>query len=123
MPTPKPESKPTSSDDQTSNPSIHVGVQIFANLRDYTGYKRQSFDMEKESTIKALLLRIAAGIPRGAEFLDETTENNVSILKKYVKVILNGRILFTEQALETIITSIEGSDEAVVAIFPPVGGG
>lgn len=101
---------------------MHVDVQIFANLRDYTGYKRRSFYMEKESTIKALLLQIAAGIPRGAEFLDETTENDVSILKKYVKVILNGRILFTEQALETIITSIEGS-ETVVSIFPPVGGG
>ena len=111
-----------SSDDQTSSLSLHVDVQIFANLRDIAGYKRRSFYLEKGSTIRDLFLQIAAGIPRGAEFLDETTENNVTLLKKYVKVILNGRILFTEQALDTSITSLEGS-EVVVAIFPPVGGG
>ena len=100
---------------------IKVEVRVFANLRDLTQFKKNFYIIKKGDTIGALLQDIARSLPQSQKFLQEIIDFSepIPILRKYFKVILNGRILFTEQALNTPIVKVN----SVVAIFPPIGGG
>ncbi|WP_457556702.1 MoaD/ThiS family protein [Candidatus Harpocratesius sp.] len=107
--------------DEKINEKVSVEVRVFANLRPLTKFKKRIYSVPKGITIRELLDEISQSILYNREFLEETIDFSTQPeqLKKYVKIILNGRILFTEFALTTQIEE----NPSVVAIFPPIGGG
>lgn len=107
--------------DNLKSSTVQVELRIFANLRQFTDFKKKIFRVKKGTKIGDFLKEIAPSLPQGDEFLEEVIDQLTTppILRKYVKIILNGRILFTKKALYTPINQ----DNSVVAIFPPIGGG
>ena len=98
---------------------MRVEFRVFANLRDILDIKIKIISISEKSTICDLLLKIKNEERNGELFYSTIVDTSTHLLKPYVKIILNGKILFSEVALFTNITE----DLSVVAIFPPIGGG
>ncbi len=98
---------------------MNIDICIFANLRDILGIKQKSIQIEKNSTVQSILNLINSTWSNGKEFYDEVVDASSKKLKDYVKIILNGQILFAKDALQTRITQ----ENSNLSIFPPLGGG
>lgn len=110
--------------EKNASPKISVEIRVFANLRPLTGFKIKMIQIPNGISMRKLFLEYLVNhVLHAEEFLQETLDfsldQSTPMLKKYVKIILNGQILFTEHALDTRIEK----DGSIIAIFPPVGGG
>ena len=98
---------------------LKIEIRIFANLRDILKFKQRIYEFQVGLTVMEVLSYLGKKEMNGAQFLQEIIDHNTNDLKPYVKIILNGRILFPDKALNTKISV----DPTVFAIFPPIGGG
>lgn len=94
-------------------------VQFFANLREIIGIKETNIHLTENQTVNDLLQILRKTYANGEEFYQNVVEEATQKLQPYVKIIIDGRILFNDVAMNTIISSEVKS----VLIFPPVGGG
>ncbi|WXG39860.1 MAG: ubiquitin-like small modifier protein 1 [Candidatus Freyarchaeum deiterrae] len=86
-------------------------VKFFANLREVTKVKETEIEAQNIELLLNKLVEIYGDPFREAIFDDGK-------IRKFIKILHNGRDIDFEQGLETKLES-----EDVVAIFPPVGGG
>jgi molybdopterin synthase sulfur carrier subunit len=86
-------------------------VKFFANLRDITKVKEIEVEAQNVEVLLNKLVEMYGDPFREAIFDDGK-------IKKFFKILHNGRDIDFEQGLKTKLGS-----EDVVAIFPPVGGG
>lgn len=92
---------------------LYLKVKFFANLRNVT--KVREVEVEEAENIEMLLNKLVEMY--GDQFRD-TIFDDGGKLRKFFKILHNGRDIDFEQGLKT---KLENSD--VVAIFPPAGGG
>ncbi|MFB0562741.1 MAG: ubiquitin-like small modifier protein 1 [Candidatus Lokiarchaeia archaeon] len=88
-------------------------VKFFANLRNVT--RVREVDVEATENIGLLLNKLVEMY--GDQFRDTIFDDDGK-LRKFYKILHNGRDIDFEQGLKT---KLEKDD--VVAIFPPAGGG
>jgi molybdopterin converting factor small subunit len=100
--------------------TITIDVRIFASLREVIGVKKFSITIKKGITIREFLALIEEKFETGKKFVDELIDpDNIDRVRDYVKFMINGNILFHDKILDSTIDT----DGAVIAIFPPIGGG
>ncbi|WP_371806624.1 MoaD/ThiS family protein [Candidatus Lokiarchaeum ossiferum] len=99
--------------------SFTLRVQFFANLREIIGIKETSINFSENQSVDDLLQILRKSYPNGEEFYQKVVDEATQNLQPYVKIIIDGRILFNNIALNTIISP----DVKTILIFPPVGGG
>ncbi|UYP45944.1 hypothetical protein NEF87_002229 [Candidatus Lokiarchaeum ossiferum] len=99
--------------------SFTLRVQFFANLREIIGIKETSINFSENQSVDDLLQILRKSYPNGEEFYQNVVDEANQNLQPYVKIIIDGRILFNNIALNTIISP----DVKTILIFPPVGGG
>ena len=99
---------------------ITIDVRIFASLRAVLGVKSFPMQIKSGTNIRQFLSIIEEEFETGKDFVKEIMDPDPpDRVKDYVKFVINGKILFSDDILDTKIDS-EG---AVIAIFPPIGGG
>ncbi len=98
---------------------MEIEVRVFANLREILGTKQIHLKFNTEPTIREVLNEIRARFPSGEAFFAELYDSTTDSIKDFVKIMVNGKILFKEEALNY---KVKG-ENIVIAIFPPVGGG
>lgn len=92
---------------------LGLRVKFFANLRNVT--RVREVDVEATENIGLLLNKLVEMY--GDQFRDTIFDDDGK-LRKFYKILHNGRDIDFEQGLKT---KLEKDD--VVAIFPPAGGG
>lgn len=99
---------------------ITIEVRIFATLREVIGSKKFPLTINSGTTIREFLSIIEKKFETGKNFIEEVMDPNApNRVREYVKIMINGIILFPEKILDSTIDN-EGD---VIAIFPPIGGG
>ncbi len=93
---------------------MSITVRFFANFREATGVKEIKLPTAKN--VGVLLNALVEKF--GSKLAKEFYEPNTSRLRDWVFVLVNGRSIKLLKGLDTSL-----SDNDVVAIFPPVGGG
>ncbi len=93
---------------------LDLMVKFFANLRNITKVKEVEVETEQIENIELLLNKLVEMY--GDQFRDTLFDDGK--IRKFFKILRNGRDIDFEQGLETKL----GKDD-VVAIFPPAGGG
>lgn len=90
-------------------------VTFYATLRKIVGAKMVEIDLPGEATVQRLLDEILNAYPAlRLELLDEKGQ-----LYNHVNLFVNNRnALFLENGLDTVLP-----EDAVVGLFPAVGGG
>ncbi|MCD5409829.1 MAG: MoaD family protein [Methanocellales archaeon] len=91
---------------------MKVYVKFYATFRDIVG--QREIQRRFDGTVCELLDRLCKEY--GEEFKKATFDE--SKLRSYIKILVNGRDIEFLDGLHTKL-----SDNDVVAIFPPVGGG
>ncbi len=99
--------------------SFTIPVQFFANFREIIGLKETTVTLSENQTVLDLLQILRKTVPNGKEFYENVVDEPGHTLQPYVKIIIDGKILFNKQALDTVISP----DVGIILIFPPVGGG
>ena len=96
-------------------PCYTLKVSFFATLRQIVGAKQVEFSLPVGSTVQALLDEILNTYPAlRHELVDENGQ-----LYQHVNLFVNSRnALFLEQGMHTVLP-----ENAVVGLFPAVGGG
>ncbi|MHA1584038.1 MAG: MoaD/ThiS family protein [Promethearchaeota archaeon] len=107
-------------------PPIQIEFRVFANLRDILDHNTQILEIPENVSIFQFLQWLRRNLPNGEALFHEIYDIEKNCLVPYVKIIVNGHILFKHE-LETFILSkdllISPNEPIIVAIFPPVGGG
>jgi MoaD family protein len=93
---------------------LHVVVRTIGPFTEHLGFHQLTITL-KGRTVQDLLTQLCD--ERGAKFY-QTVFDDVGQLRRYIKILVNGRGLHVLQGLNTPL-----SDGDVVAIFPPVAGG
>ena len=90
-------------------------VSFYATLRQYVGAKTIEIALPEQATVQCLLDEILAKYPAlRPELIDENGQ-----LLQHVNLFVNSRnALFLERGMDTVLP-----EDAVVGIFPPIGGG
>ena len=94
---------------------IRVEVSYFSNVRALTGESGSTLDLPERSTVRDLLIVVAA---RYGDELREYLFTDEGGLHSHVVVILNGRGV---GVLDGLGTTLNDGDR--VAILPSIGGG
>ena len=94
---------------------MKVKVKVFAMFRELLGTSILTVEMKDGSTVNDLINWISDNI--NSKFKNEILDRNRNI-KKYVKVLVNGRNI---DFLEGLNTKLKDGD--VISFFPPVAGG
>ena len=89
-------------------------VKTFATLRDLTGTSAIQLEVAGPTTVGQVLHRLSDEYPA----LGKKLWNSEGTLSGYVKVFLHGRAVQFLNGLDTPVT-----DEDIISLFPPVGGG
>ncbi|MDQ1280604.1 MAG: sulfur-carrier protein [Thermoproteota archaeon] len=92
-----------------------IAIQVFASLREILGFNRLEF--ETPATTVAQLIDFIS-VKYKPEFSERLIESKTTHLKKYHKILVNGRDI---EFLENLDTRLKDGDEVV--FFPPAGGG
>lgn len=93
---------------------LHVVVRTIGPFTEHLGFHQLTITL-KGHTVQDLLTQLCD--ERGTKFC-KTVFDDAGQLRRYIKVLVNGRGLHVLQGLNTPL-----SDGDVVAIFPPVAGG
>ncbi len=93
---------------------MKVKVKFFTTLREITGTREDDVKLPKDSTVGALLNELSRRY--GSKFEEYIFEKEE--IKSYLIVLLNGRNINFLDGLKTVL-----SEDATVAVLPPVGGG
>jgi molybdopterin synthase sulfur carrier subunit len=91
-------------------------VRVFATFREITGLKEIELDLPNDATVISLIDFLSKNYSHG-KLKKEVFDNNGN-LRKFVKILVNGRDTYFLNGLATQLR-----DGDVVAMFPPVGGG
>ena len=95
---------------------MKVNVKFFALVREITGKREESFDLDEKATVRTLLERLVGEY--GVRFKDYVFNPNSSQPRGHIQFLIDGRNVALMKGLDTILT--EGCS---FAILPPVGGG
>lgn len=98
---------------------MKIEVQIFANLREIVGIRNIFIDLKENSTVADLLDILKEKLTNGTQFYNVVVNEKKNELQKYFKIIVEGKILMNDTALEY---KIENTVKRIL-IFPPVAGG
>ncbi len=93
---------------------MQVTVRTIGPFIELLGFQEITVDM-KGMTVRDLLHQLSEEL--GDTFRDMIFEKNGN-LKRYIKLLVNGRGLHVLDGLETQLV-----DQDIVALFPPVAGG
>lgn len=99
--------------------TITLDVRVYANLREFTGFKDTKVEVPVGISIRELFPLVSKLSHNPEGFLDGVFEPDTKKVKQYFKVIINGKILMPDDILDTTVEK----NNTIVAIFPPVGGG
>jgi molybdopterin synthase sulfur carrier subunit len=99
---------------ENSDETVNVKVKFFTTLREITGKREDNLSLPKGSTVEELLDELSRRYgPKFVEYVFDEGE-----VKPYLLVMVNGRSINFLNGLKTVL-----SENATVAILPPVGGG
>lgn len=93
---------------------MHVIVRTIGPFTERLGFSQITVEL-KGTTVNDLLHQLCT--EQGAHF-SNTIFDEQGALRRYIKLLVNGRGLHVLQGLDTPL-----SDGDIVAIFPPVAGG
>ncbi len=92
-----------------------VSIQVFASLRESLGFSQ--IDIDAQAADVAQLIDLIS-TKYGPEFRDRLIDPRTKQLRKYYKILVNGRDI---ELIEGLETPLKERDEIV--FFPPAGGG
>jgi len=95
---------------------LEVSVRYFATLREITGKREDKIELQENSTIGDLLNRLVE--QHGARFREYVLEEKTGTPRAHLLFLINGTSINSLEGLSTRLT-----DDCVVALMPPVGGG
>ena len=98
-------------------PAMLIRVKFFAAIREKAGKKEVEVNVLEESSDIRNLIRLLSD-KLGEEFERTIMDPETRNVRRYIKVMVNGRDIECLNGLKTIV-----KDGDVVQIFPPVGGG
>ncbi|MHA1819616.1 MAG: MoaD/ThiS family protein [Promethearchaeota archaeon] len=113
------ETAKTDGNDNKNDIMVSITLQVFANLRDILDTKEEIIKVPQGITIYEFFKLIRDRSGKYRKFYEEIWDENSDKLKKYVKVIVDGKILMPGDIIRYKIT--EGIK--AIAVFPPIGGG
>lgn len=93
-----------------------MSVRYFATLREITGQREEKIELRKDSTVKDLLNRLVER--HGVRFKEYVAEEETGTPRAHLLFLINGTSINSLEGLSTRLT-----DDCVVALMPPVGGG
>lgn len=93
-------------------------MRFFASLRELVGRKVEhiEFQNSREATVEKVLKRLSEIY--GEDFVEYVFDGETGEVRSYLLLLVNGRSITVLDELETRLT-----DDDVLAILPPVGGG
>lgn len=95
---------------------MKVSVRYFATLREITGQREEKIELREDSTVKDLLNRLVER--HGSRFKEYVVEEETGTPRAHLLFLINGTSINSLEGLSTRLT-----DDCVVALMPPVGGG
>lgn len=95
---------------------IKVTVRVFAAFREILGLKETELDLPSDTTVISLINFLSKNYSH-KRLREEVLDEN-GTLRKFVKILVNGRDSYFLNGLSTPL-----HDGDIIAMFPPVGGG
>lgn len=95
---------------------LKVNVKYFATLREITGKREEEVELSKGSTMSDLLNRLVE--LHGPAFKSYVMEEATGVPKGHLLFLIDGTSMNSMGGLNARLT-----DNCVVAMMPPVGGG
>lgn len=95
---------------------MKIKVKFFALVRELTGKREETVEVDDGSTVRTLLDRLAEEY--GAKFQEYLFDPGSTKPRGYLQFLVDGRNIVLMQGLDTVLK--EGNS---LAILPPVGGG
>ena len=95
---------------------MKVTVKFFALVRELTGRREETVDLDDQATVRMLLDRLVE--EHGAKFKDYMFDPTSNQPRGHLQFLIDGRNVALMKGLDTVLT--EGCS---FAILPPVGGG
>ena len=100
------------------SPTIPIELRLFATFRPIVGVTTTVLQIEPCLSVRAFLHVLRDTLPGGDELYPMILDAQGELVS-YIKIIVNGHILFKHE-LDTIFLT---KADTVVGIFPAVGGG
>jgi len=95
---------------------LKIRVQYFAIIRELANRREDVLDVGEGSTVLDVLRALAERY--GAKFKDYVFDPKTGTPKSYLQFLINGDSISNLSGLSTVLT-----DNSVLVIIPPVGGG
>jgi len=95
---------------------MKVKVKFFALVRELTGKREETVDLDDDATVRVLLDKLSDEY--GPKFQEYLFDPDSKKPRGYLQFLIDGRNIALMQGLDTALR--EGSS---LAILPPVGGG
>ena len=97
---------------------MHVSVRFFGSLRALVEKKMEcvKFEDSDETTVEKVLKRLSE--IHGKDFVEYVFDERTGEIQSRLLLLVNGRSITVLGGFETTLT-----DDDVLAILPPVGGG
>ena len=95
---------------------MKVTVRYFAVLREIINSREETLEVDENTTVLGLLDVLAAR--HGSRFVDYVFDPMTGSPRTYLQFLLDGESVAGLKGLSTVLT-----DQCILAIVPPVGGG
>ena len=109
---------PTHRDEPMTMTTIPIELRLFATFRPIVGETTMVLQIEPEISVRSFLHFLRDTLPGGDKLYPMILDAQGELVS-YIKIIVNGHILFRHE-LDTIFLT---KADTIVGIFPPVGGG